>query len=339
MTEEFYSCINIEAGLVINNGHSLLPCCVNNIKDSNYTFDAVIAKWNGGLLPLYKILLWREVARVRNQQGGMVQCKGCPFLQKSAWNEKYLFSQMTMNHFVKCNLNCSYCSCPSFMHEEEIDIVPAMEYLINLNYLNPKANIFWAGGEPTLSRHFESALNLLADYGTNNMIGTNAVVFSEIVKEALSRKRASIVVSLDAGTPETYKKIKGHDFFDRVVRNITEYAKTDGEVIAKMIIMPENSAENEVISFVEVMGQSGVKTLIYDVNNKDPNQSQSVIDAIKLFIHEAQKRNIEMRKGAGIIEFNSEIKDKLDSEDTRSQHFFSSRIWKRLLGKEFGVHL
>src|SRR5690242_4245105 len=131
MAEEFYSCLNIESGLVIQHGHRLEPCCVNNIKDSNYAFDAVIAKWDGGLLPLHKIFMWREVARARNQQGGMTQCKGCPFLEKKLWDEKYLFSRLTMNHFVKCNLDCSYCSCPSFKPDEEINIVPAMEYLIN----------------------------------------------------------------------------------------------------------------------------------------------------------------------------------------------------------------
>ena len=52
---------------------------------------------------------------------------------------------------------------------------------------------------------------------------TNCSAFDKSLYELAHKSPVIIRKSFDAGTPETYKKIKGVDFFDKAVTNVRHY--------------------------------------------------------------------------------------------------------------------
>jgi molybdenum cofactor biosynthesis enzyme MoaA len=91
--------------------------------------------------------------------------------------------------------------------------------------------------------------------------------------------------SLDAGTRESYTKIKGKDVFDTVVENIRRYAANSGNIQLKYIVMPENCNDDDLNGFLAICGEiKPMKIRIScDIHNDFNILPQQIIDfAIKL---------------------------------------------------------
>ena len=68
---------------------------------------------------------------------------------------------------------------------------------------------------------------------------------------------AADVTSLDAGTPETYARIKGRAVFGRVVANVARYARANsGRTILKMIVSELLGRVDPVIVSEDAMNRS-----------------------------------------------------------------------------------
>ena len=67
----------------------------------------------------------------------------------------------------------------------------------------------------------------------------------------ISRKDGSFLnVSVDAGTRETYREVKGLDAYDRVLSHIRRYAQEGAVIEIKYILMPENCDRENIDGFL-----------------------------------------------------------------------------------------
>jgi pyruvate-formate lyase-activating enzyme len=315
---EYVSCPYIEHGLVFALGNLCLCCITNHGKGYPR-----VADYQGGELPLDRILARRKLVRTRNQTPERYsRCAGCGYLEKRRWEpDPYPFRHLVIAHFTRCNLRCSYCYILKHGYLEKpylpYDVVPVLKSMIRNRLLSPQGQASWGGGEPVLYDGFESAFRLLLDHGIYQDVNTNGSVLSPLLQEALRQRKASVTCGVDAGTAETYKRIKGRDCFDRVWRNLETYARTGGEVAAKIILTREN--HQEAACFVDQARSAGVSRILYDVDFFELEQPEEVVRAIARLIKEGATRpGIRVGEGGGgIASFGEDLRTRISrSMDT-----------------------
>ena len=118
---------------------------------------------------------------------------------------------------------------------------------------------------------FEPLVNLLIDAGMDNIrVHSSGVKFSPAIARGISEGILNVVISPDAGTAETYKKIKNVPLFDKVWENIRRYAQAEtkdkGLARTKYIIVPGyNDTFEEFEKWFELTVDAGVKWIVLDI--------------------------------------------------------------------------
>lgn len=317
MDKEYVSCPFIEGGLVFNI-NKLQFCCIPHHGRGCVS----ICDFDKGDIPIDRILTLREEIRSQNQKDGYPLCKGCGHLDNRIWgNKEYMFDELILTHFTKCNLSCNYCYTVTDgidYPKETYDVYPLVKQLIQNNQLSPESNIFWGGGEPTLLENFDQTLELLIQYGSrSHKINTNATKFSHSIKEGLANRQLEIVCSIDAGTRETYKQIKGRNLFDAVWKNLKTYADTGGDVTAKMIVTKDNA--HDVVRFVDMVEKNNIQSVQYDLNQYETEYSDALIDKVSLLVSECMKRDIHASESNAIAMLGDSIRSRIQKQVEKHQ--------------------
>ena len=158
-----------------------------------------------------------------------------------------------------CNLNCVWCNSKYLRdrNKNQID----NETLNNMadflkdwkkDYFGLEAVCIAGGGEPTLHKGLGEFVEQLTDNKINVGIVTNGTNLDKHM-DYLS-KCSWVGVSVDAGTSETYKKLKGVNYFEKVKENIRKLNKVASKgllgepgqghgISYKYLLHPENVRE------------------------------------------------------------------------------------------------
>lgn len=227
-------------------------------------------------------------------------CMGCPFLKRT--KKKPNFSAKTkhlsIEHHSVCNLRCNYCSEIYWGGKKsKYNVVEFVSYLSRSNSLADCNQVVWGGGEPTLDRSFEQILNEINNHAnpkTYHRVFTNSVKFSEPVVTFLKKGLIKITTSIDAGTPEKFKEIRGRAKFLDVFENLKKYADIDPQKITiKYIFTDENKEQQELDGFVENCLKHGLEKCNYQIsiNFKKEKFNFKFLEAITyLFINLYKKK-------------------------------------------------
>src|SRR5262249_27245196 len=129
------------------------------------------------------------------------------------------------------------------------------------------ATVRFAGGEPTISPEFDTALTRLIDFGVRCVVYTNAVKLSDAILYALSQDKVELVLGIDAASIAVYKAIKKMNYNEKVWSNVAKYCaarlpNAKNKVWAKFIFCIENY--HEAAHFVERAAQAGATHIQYD---------------------------------------------------------------------------
>jgi MoaA/NifB/PqqE/SkfB family radical SAM enzyme len=132
----------------------------------------------------------------------------------------------------RCNLLCETCPRTFEALEPPADMSWSLFTKI-VDQVPDVARVVLHGvGEPMLVKHLPRMIRYLKDRGTYVLFNTNGTLlnpkkYAEIVETGLDELR----VSLDAADRETYAKVRGKDFFNRIVRDVgrfTAYLRETG---------------------------------------------------------------------------------------------------------------
>ena len=119
-----------------------------------------------------------------------------------------------------CNLKCDFCAFSKSHNNTFFDTQSALKLIPELKELGIKAINFTGGGEPTLHKDYDIIAKCAHDNGIEVGLFTNGVRMNlELMKTILSTHKW-IRFSIDAGTPETFKKTKGVDKYNEVMGNL-----------------------------------------------------------------------------------------------------------------------
>lgn len=249
-------------------------CCMNTHEGGGRQI--LIPNYYGEKIDWDKFFAEKREMRELNKRGiTLDRCKGCFFLKEREWDDEDYISFMVFNHWTRCNCKCNYCftseNFEEFAKRPNYPIFEQIKELADRKQLRPGGEVGFGGGEPAILDEFEPLVNLLIDAGMDNIrVHSSGVKFSPAIARGISEGILNVVISPDAGTAETYKKIKNVPLFDKVWENVRRYAQAEtkekGLARTKYIIVPGyNDTFEEFEKWFELTVDAGVKWIVLDI--------------------------------------------------------------------------
>jgi sulfatase maturation enzyme AslB (radical SAM superfamily) len=226
-------------------------------------------------------------------------CIGCPEVKEGLWAANRRIRQINFNYRAFCNFNCIYCTADAntekrgVFSEEATDALEFFRRLELSGVVDKNTVVEMASGEITLNPLRERILSAIRDYPC--WIYSNASGYEEQISEILAFGRSKLIVSIDCGTRETFTKIKGVDFFEKVVRNIREYS-SHGLVELKYIVLPGiNDNDADINGVIELCKSAKIK--LFDISRNLHDMSalnERSLDAIVCLCGKLQALSINV---------------------------------------------
>jgi MoaA/NifB/PqqE/SkfB family radical SAM enzyme len=161
-----------------------------------------------------------------------------------------------------CNMNCIWCNGQGVIKDKDTSYL-SKDHLMFLADLykkwGVKSTCIAGGGEPLLNPHLPGFLYRLKEHGIEAGIITNGSKLTHGLCDTIADTCRWIGISVDAGTPETYVKVKGINdpgIFHEVIHYIRYLARVVAdqggtcEVAYKYLLHPQNA--NEVYKAAEL---------------------------------------------------------------------------------------
>lgn len=131
----------------------------------------------------------------------------------------------------QCNCKCVHCAGAFHMTRQRgyMDFDLYKKIIDELGHFWPYVNVnLYQHGEPLLHPRIFDMIDYAQDQNLFVKVNTNIGVLK---KKDIPRllKLDYLEVSIDAASPETYKKVKGRDGFDKVLKNLLDYLEAWGE--------------------------------------------------------------------------------------------------------------
>jgi len=165
----------------------------------------------------------------------------------------------------RCNLLCT--TCPRTYEELEPPADMSWELFTSIVDQIPELEraVLHGVGEPMLVKHLPRMVRYLKDRGTYVLFNTNGTVLNEKNGRALiAAELDELRVSFDASNPESYRAIRGKNYFNRIVKNVKAFREMqEREGHAKPQVSAWLTGLRETIEelpdFVRVAAEAGVK--------------------------------------------------------------------------------
>lgn len=268
----------------IDTGNPCLTLCCEGVPDtpripfSETAEDTLRAFVGEGMLTAV------ECARVTDdsQRRFTAGCARCAQFQEGDWTINALISYVNLSMYPSpCQSRCIYCG----VHREDQSVTgeaarQSYEKLFELlelaercGVLSPNAVWQVSCGEIAIHPYRDRIMKLVE--GKRAVFYTNCMKYDKAVARNLhDNPDSAINLSIDAGTPETWRRIKGRDNFETAMENLARYRAESaraGQITMKYIILPDiNDIYEDYVSLIEIMKALDVKhlTLSRDTRKK-----------------------------------------------------------------------
>lgn len=272
--DKSWSCYDLQHSVFLA-PDEIRTCCKRYFYEGEMKGDVVllaggddqVAQIDYGKIVAAKRALHKEINR-----DNAPQCRGCPFLAFERW-EKPLergIKYLSLEYHSVCNMACQYCSETYYGGKKAVyDVDALVDTMAQGGALADTEYIVWGGGEPLLDKSFAALLTQIAQTApaVKQRVITNATRFSPELAELMEQDKAYIVTSIDAGSAATFNSVRRYNRMHKVMENLQRYAERAPEnVIVKYIMLPENSAFEELDSFVSLMGSYGLKSCNFQIS-------------------------------------------------------------------------
>ncbi len=272
--------------------NAVQPCCdVRAIEVPRFDF-------SGGALDMTAYGAHIQEVVERLQQGGDL-CRDCPQLEEievpqgASPAARLAFRTVSINmHRHLCNCKCVYCDLWKG-GSKGYPILPALKSLAAQGVLHKDCLFSWGGGEPSILPDFEEASLWIMRNGWQQYVHTGALRFSPAVAALLRASQGGVNISLDSGTPETYRAIKGVDGFERVVSSLERYRATCEDptrIHLKYIVFEKNNSVKEIERFFALCRSLDIRSVQFSLNFlelRDGRPSPKTMLGAAYFVHRA----------------------------------------------------
>lgn len=286
------SCNYLEGHIVIVD-HKLQFCCsdfgkgkspyVNYIGDANST--------------IKKFIEYRRENLKNIKEHKWTECGECPYITED-WYP--INSKIVLINYAEggiCNFECIYCNSDAKNaknNDAKISFIDTIKSLRLMNLLADDAEYLIDPGEISVHPQRTDILNLCKKNRT--IIFTNGCVFRTEIADMLGNGAAVLNISIDAGTRETFNRVKGIDCFYEVRENLIRYGKRSARCIEpKYIFLPGiNDNEEDVDGFVNLCNDisAGIVQISSELNTP---LGDHTIAMVKRMINKLEFNNLIYR--------------------------------------------
>ena len=239
-----------------------------------------LIRMRNGIIEESKEIAWG----LKNEHSCSGGCVNCANYQKNQWRSDGLIHYVNLSMYpAPCQCKCIYCGIhkdSAKMNTNTEDSKRAYEILFEmLEYAKEHGmiapNVRWqvSSGEITIHPYKDRIFELIK--GQAATFFTNCFIYDEQIAENLhNNPNSAINLSIDAGLPQTWYKVKGVDNFEKVAENLVKYymaTTRKGQISLKYIVLPGiNDTYEDFQSLIEIMKTIEVPhlTISRDVGKK-----------------------------------------------------------------------
>jgi len=240
---------------------SFSPCCV---------FSKMPMVATSGTIP-QRIKQWQTFSTKlieAIQLGSPNKCQSCHMLKEGFWRKSVKLNKLSFtsdNRGDVCNFRCVYCFAESSLKRTKnaakgFTVYEVLQQLATIPELDTsELTIQLSNGELTVNKHCDDILDIFLKTKWKLDLTSNLSVYREKLAHLMDSGRiTTITTSLDAGTRETFKKIKKNDRFDIVVDNLRRYPTDKTNLYVKYISLDGiNDNETDVDGFYDIVKEIG----------------------------------------------------------------------------------
>jgi sulfatase maturation enzyme AslB (radical SAM superfamily) len=238
-------------------------------------------------------------------------CDGCVYLKEDFFEiEPKLyelnFSSVQGEDF--CNCKCSYCCLYPKPSKEQMD--KRHEFIMeHLRYFSKEekyaGKVLFSAGEISVSPYRDEALEFMLTTKISSYICSNAMAYSDKILKNIKEETGTLLVSMDAGTAETFSKVKGIDCYPKVVENLQKYASHNAIIHLKYIILDGiNDNEADILGFFSLVKEINPVLVCLSCNWQKKTLSQNAMNMCRLFVDKVKELNILLWVDYGYFHIN-----------------------------------
>lgn len=234
-------------------------------------------------LKSYKLQVTNQL---ENEDFTGLPCQNCFHLKDKTDELKFSpkYSLIYLNNWTHCNCGCFYCDRLQYSKgkitnkkekSEYYDVLPIIKALYKYDLLDKeRLRVVFHGGDFSVLKEFEPLVKTFIKNGVNKIdFSSNNIIFQPLVAKMLQQQKASLNMSLDCGSKDTYKLIKRVDKFNDVIKNLEKYVKCshsdNPEINVKYIILKNvNDNEQEIVKFINLMKKIGITRVSLHLEHK-----------------------------------------------------------------------
>lgn len=137
-----------------------------------------------------------------------------------------------------CNNNCPLCCSAMSKNGKTIEFEKAKDIILQLKDLGIKSITLAGGGDPTCHPNLEEIIKFIKELRIDVAIITNGYLLSDSLINTIIANCTWMRISLDADSPEMYKKTHGMDefAFNKVLSNIKKLTQKKKEINSPITI-------------------------------------------------------------------------------------------------------
>lgn len=306
-TEKYLSCTWAHSGLEFK-PDSIRSCCFFCLYNQNEEAITLAENYRGEIINWDELFLKKNKLKLSNKNKNyLAECKKCSNLKIKEWDDRNYIDAILFNQWTQCNSNCIYCKTKNDKNYQKIStykISPILKEMIQKKILinTPDSFVDFGGGEVTLLDEFDEIINILLNFGINEIIiNSSGIEYSNTIANILALGKTILTISIDSASSKTYKKIKQVDKFLNVVENIKKYYNALPEnkknnLLVKYIIIPGiNDNIKEIDLFFSLLSSIGIKSIILTIEShyltKNNNFIPKNVEFLYKYISTKAKKN------------------------------------------------
>lgn len=235
-------------------------------------------------------------------------CEGCIEIKEDYFERDPRISIANYSSGGVCNLKCIYCNSSAKYSkgtwDTDIDFTEVLDALRKRNMLSDTSIFEISPGEISLHKNRKQIYSQFKNT-VSTMVMSNATVFDDDLAECLKKSEANLCVSVDAGTRETYKRVRGVDLYEKLCNNLKRYSEVaPGQLDLKYIFVPgENDNFDDVEGFAELCKdvKPSAAFLTYDIFNPVQIAPETTIKAVRHLIDLLEDRSIIWKINSNVL--------------------------------------
>jgi radical SAM protein with 4Fe4S-binding SPASM domain len=163
-----------------------------------------------------------------------------------------------------CNLRCCFCSRENFVSKNSKENNMSIEnFKYIFNETLPRRVTFAGAGEPFLNWETIDMIEYAHKGGAETIVTTNFTTGRSIAEKIVNSGLNSLRISIDAATSETYEKIRGRPFHQKILDGIKLVAEAKERLRSKtpdmgFEIVLNNDNLSEITDIVRLAKECGV---------------------------------------------------------------------------------